>query len=206
MPRTRRAILGAAAASITLAGCIGDDGGDGGDSPTTTATESPTATATDTQETTDDSMGTTDTADEQTTTDSGGGDSVALRSHPDHGDILVGPEGLTLYMFDQDTEGEMASSCSGGCADLWPPLTVDGTPSASDEVSATLETFEREDGSTQVMAGGWPLYHYAQDSEPGDVNGQGANDVWWVLDQAGEPVRSSGSEATTTSDDGGGIY
>lgn len=34
MAHTRRAVLGVAAASITLAGCVGDDGG-GGDSPTT---------------------------------------------------------------------------------------------------------------------------------------------------------------------------
>lgn len=208
MPHTRRAILGAAAASISLAGCIGDDGGDGGDSPTTTATESPTATATETQDTTEDEMGTTDTAEEEPTTASDGGATVALRSHPDLGDILVGPDGMTLYMFDQDTDGEAASSCSGGCADAWPPLTVGEEPSTGDGVTASLETFEREDGSTQVMAGGWPLYYYAQDSEPGDANGQGANDIWWVLDPAGDPVRSSGSdESTTTSDDGGGgIY
>lgn len=207
MPRTRREILGAAAASITLAGCLGDDSGDGGDSPTSTATEAPTATATETDQTTDGGMGTTDTEDEQTTTASDSGATVALESHPDLGDILVGPDGMTLYMFDQDTEGDMASTCSGGCADVWPPLTVDETPSSGDGVSASLETFEREDGSTQVMAGGWPLYYYAQDSEPGDANGQGVNDIWWVLDAAGEPIRSSGTEETTTSDDGGGgIY
>lgn len=194
MAYTRRAILGATAASFSLAGCIGDDGGDGGDDGTTTSTDAPT----ETQGTTDDSMG--------TTTTSTGGPTVSLRSHPELGDILVGPDGLTLYMFDQDTEGEAASTCSGGCADVWPPLTVEETPAPGDGVSAPLETFEREDGSTQVMAGGWPLYYYAQDSDPGDVEGQGVNDVWWVLDPAGDPVRSGTTEETTTTDDGGGYY
>lgn len=207
MPRTRRAVLGAAAASISLAGCIGDDGGNGGDSATTTDAASPTATPTETQGTTEEDMGTTDTAAEQTTTASDDGATVSVRSHRDLGDILVGADDMTLYMFDQDTEGEAASTCSGGCADVWPPLTVEETPSTDDGVTASLETFEREDGRTQVMAGGWPLYYYAQDGEPGDANGQGANDIWWVLDPAGNPIRSSGSDETTTSDDGGGgIY
>jgi predicted lipoprotein with Yx(FWY)xxD motif len=195
-----------AAASIGLAGCIGDDGGDGADGePTRTETETATATTTEDQETTTTSDSQTETGSEvQTTMASGDGPTVAVRSHPDLGDVLVGPDGLTLYMFDQDTEGEAASSCSGGCADIWPPLTVDGSASAGDAVTAPLETFEREDGSTQVMAGGWPLYYYASDSEPGDVTGHGSNDVWWVLDPDGEPVRSSGSGTTTSGD--GGIY
>lgn len=37
---------------------------------------------------------------------------------------------------------------------------------------------ERDDGSMQVIGAGWPLYHFASDEEPGDVNGQGVNDVW----------------------------
>lgn len=186
MPHSRRAVLGAAAASIGFAGCIGDDGSDGDAGDTTT--DAPT--------TTDGGAGTA--SDE--------GPTVALRAHPDLGDILVGPDGLTLYMFDQDTEGEAASSCSGGCADVWPPLTVEETPAAGDDVSVTLDTFEREDGATQVMAGGWPVYYYAQDSDPGDAEGQGVNDIWWVLDSAGQPIRSSGSGETTTTSDDGGIY
>lgn len=206
MHRTRRSLLAAAAASISLAGCVGDDGGDTGNGDTTptatqTATASPTSTSTDS-----DGMDTTTsdgTEDDQTTESE---TTVAVRTHAELGDILVGPDGLTLYMFDQDTEGEPSSACSGGCADAWPPLTVEASPRASDEVSASLETFEREDGSTQVMAGGWPLYYYASDSSPGDAAGQGANDIWWVLDPSGEPIRSTGSETTTTDDDGGGMY
>jgi predicted lipoprotein with Yx(FWY)xxD motif len=210
MVRTRRSLLAAAVASVSLAGCAGDDGGDTGNGDSTptateTATPSPTTTAPD-----EEGMDTTTTdgtgGDQTTAQTTEAGATVAVRAHDDLGDILVGPDGLTLYMFDQDTEGEQASSCSGGCADAWPPLTVDGTPSGSEDVTATLETFEREDGSTQVMGSGWPLYYYASDSSPGDTQGQGVTDSWWVLDPSGEPIRSTGSETTTTGDDDGGIY
>jgi len=115
---------------------------------------------------------------------------VHTRSHPDHGTILVDAEGMTLYMFDSDTRGEGASSCSGGCASAWPPLTVEETPTTASGVEADLATFEREGGGTQVSAGGWPLYYYDSDEAPGDANGQGANGVWWVLGPDGTPKRS----------------
>jgi len=41
-----------------------------------------------------------------------------------------------------------------------------------------------------MSAGGWPLYYYASDGEPGDTTGQGGNDVWWVLGPDGTPNRS----------------
>lgn len=181
MHPTRRALLGAAA-SIGIAGCLGG-GGDGSDDQQTDemATEagSPTDPAT-----------------------------VQVDMHDELGEILVGPDGLTLYMFDQDTQGEGASTCYDDCAAAWPPLTVDETPTAGDEVMASLETFEREDGTMQVIANGWPLYYFASDESPGDANGQGVNDIWWVLDAEGVPVRATETptETSTATDSGTGGY
>jgi len=189
MPPTRRKLLGATATTFTLAGCLG--GGDGDD-----------ATDTETDTDTDDSGIDTETDTGGMTTEAGSGmddgATVGVRSHPDHGEVLVGPDGLTLYMFDQDTQGEGSSTCSGGCAETWPPLTADD-PTAGDGVTAELTTFEREDGSTQVAANGWPLYYYATDTEPGDASGQGVGDVWWVLAPDGTPIRGDGgTDAGTT--------
>ena len=107
----------------------------------------------------------------------------------DLGEVLVGPDQRTLYMFDPDMQGE--STCYDQCATNWPPLTLDeGEPAAGAGVDAALlGTTERTDGTTQVTYDGWPLYYWAQDAAPGDATGQAVNGVWWVLDASGEPIR-----------------
>ena len=40
----------------------------------------------------------------------------------------------------------------------------------------------------QVTYGGWPLYYFANDSAAGNTNGQGVNDVWFVVDAAAQAV------------------
>ena len=52
-----------------------------------------------------------------------------------------------------------------------------------------LGTITRADGTVQSTYNGWPLYYFSGDSAAGDVNGQGVNDVWWVLDATGTPVQ-----------------
>ena len=47
-----------------------------------------------------------------------------------------------------------------------------------------------DDGSEQATYNDWPLYHYAGDAEPGDTNGQGVNDVWFVVGADGSLVRT----------------
>lgn len=203
MRPTRRRFLRTTAATTGaltgLAGCTGggtDDGsgGDGGDgmggssdggmeSPTATDTPSPTS------------------------TDADGSATVSTTSHPTYGEVLADDEGRTLYLFTPDTDGE--SVCYDSCAENWPPFTTDGEPEAADGVTASLGTTERDDGSTQVTYNGSPLYTFANDEQPGDANGQGANDVWFVVNPAcpsGEGATEAGTETTTeTTTEGGGM-
>jgi len=105
----------------------------------------------------------------------------------DLGEVLVDSEGMTLYLFTQDSGG--TSACGDGCVDAWPPLLADGAPSGGEGVDASLlGTIERDDGSMQVTYNGHPLYTYAADSAPGDTTGQGVGDVWFAVDAAGEAV------------------
>lgn len=127
---------------------------------------------------------------------------VKVHDNDDFGEILVGPNGMTLYRFNQDTKGSGQSTCTDGCADAWPPLTVDGSPSAGGDVTADLTTFEREDGSRQVAANGWPLYYFQADEAVGEAKGQGVNDVWWVLGPDGSPVKTAKTAPGTKSDAG----
>jgi predicted lipoprotein with Yx(FWY)xxD motif len=126
------------------------------------------------------------------------GAEVAVASS-DLGEILVDADGMTLYLFDVDEQGE--PTCYDDCEAAWPPLTTDGDPVAGDGVDeGLLGTAEREDGEAQVTYDDWPLYYWAGDSSPGDTNGQGVNDVWWVVTADGTPVRE-GDE-----DDGASAY
>lgn len=107
------------------------------------------------------------------------------------GTYLTGAGGMTLYIRTSDPAG--GSSCTGGCASAWPPLTVaaGGQPMAGTGVTGTLGTFARSDGTLQVTYDRKALYYYAADTKPGDTTGQGVGGVWLVA-----PVAGSGSAAS----------
>ena len=112
-------------------------------------------------------------------------DEIVLASS-ELGDIITDGSGATLYLFLPDDQGE--SVCYDQCEAAWPPLVA--TTTASDGLDPNLlGTVERTDGSTQVTYNGWPLYYFANDLEPGETNGQGVNEVWYVVDANGEPVK-----------------
>jgi predicted lipoprotein with Yx(FWY)xxD motif len=140
----------------------------------------------------------TGTTDDGTETDGGKTATVAVRSHPEYDDLLVDGDGRTLYMLQDDTDGAGESTCTGGCADTWPPLSTDDAE-AGDGVDASLSTFEREGGDRQATAEGWPLYRYTGDEASGDANGQGVDGTWFVLAPGGTPKTDGGDDG-----DGGG--
>lgn len=100
-----------------------------------------------------------------------------------YGDVLADGDGWILYLFTPDDRGD--STCYDGCAANWPP--VPEIAEVGDGLDPTLlGTTARTDGTTQATYGGWPLYLFAGDAEPGDTNGQGVNDVWFVIDANGD--------------------
>jgi predicted lipoprotein with Yx(FWY)xxD motif len=102
------------------------------------------------------------------------------------GEIVVDGEGMTVYMFDNDTQGGDGSACEGDCAANWPAVTTDTEMPEVEGVTGEVGTITGVDGGMQVTLNGWPLYYFAGDMAAGDVNGQGVNDVWWVLSPDGE--------------------
>jgi predicted lipoprotein with Yx(FWY)xxD motif len=114
------------------------------------------------------------------------GDVTVTTADSDLGEILTDAEGMTIYFFANDTEG--VSNCEGDCLENWPPVTVEGGPTADDGVDAELGTIEGTDGSTQLTVNGFPAYYFAGDSAAGDTNGQGVGDIWWVFGTDGEPI------------------
>ncbi len=123
---------------------------------------------------------------------------VQVGSNDTLGSFLVGPDGMTLYMFTKDTAG--VSNCSGDCLVKWPALLVpDGQqPTAGDGVTGTLGVIEREDGTYQVTINDMPLYYWIKDVVPGDATGQNVGEVWFVLGPDGTVMGGSTSATTTT--------
>ncbi|MGC0269896.1 hypothetical protein ACPROK_09965 [Glutamicibacter soli] len=105
------------------------------------------------------------------------------------GSIATDQRGMSIYQFDEDTQNSGASSCTGGCLDLWPPVPS-GPASLSDAkgITGKLGTITGADGKPQLTLNGWPMYYYVSDSKPGDTKGQAVSDVWWVVDSAGVPI------------------
>ena len=167
--------------ALVLAACGGETGDDG---TSTTVADEPTTTA---------------AADEPTTTAGGDTDTTAAAgadggvsvADSEFGEILVDPEGFTLYVFTQDTGGE--SVCYDACAELWPPVDA-STPISSDLDAAMFGSTTRTDGSEQLTVNGMPLYLYTPDTSPGDVTGQGFNDVWFVVDPQGNMIEAAAAD------------
>jgi predicted lipoprotein with Yx(FWY)xxD motif len=107
-----------------------------------------------------------------------GASTVLVRTDPTLGKFLTDANGRTLYIFKHDTA--QTSTCTGGCATAWPPFTASAPPSLPAGVGGTLGTITRADGTMQVTYDGMPLYHFAQDTQPGDTKGQGIGGVWFV--------------------------
>jgi predicted lipoprotein with Yx(FWY)xxD motif len=91
------------------------------------------------------------------------------------GTVLVGPNGMTLYTWDNDTPG--VSNCNGGCATNWPPFYAEAGAMA--EGDWTIVT--RDDGTLIWAYDGLPLYYFARDTNPGDVNGNQPDGTWHVV-------------------------
>jgi predicted lipoprotein with Yx(FWY)xxD motif len=106
--------------------------------------------------------------------------------------VIDSTSGLTLYMFEKDTDGR--SACSGQCATYWPPLLTNAAPVARGGVApGLLGTTHRADGSEQVTFAGHPLYRYFGDSNSGQTNGEGSQEFgaeWNVLSPAGKEIES----------------
>ena len=136
-------------------------------------------------------------------TASGQSGAISAQNEDGLGTILVDSQGLTVYQFERDSGTK--SSCFGGCAAAWPPVRSSGKPTAGSGVkSSLLGTTQRSDGQPQITYNGHPLYNFAGDQSPGDVNGQGLTEFgggWFALNSAGEAVTTK----PATSNAGGGV-
>jgi predicted lipoprotein with Yx(FWY)xxD motif len=150
-----RPVLALAAAAALVSGCSSGSGG-------TTGYDAPPAPA-------DPAAATPDV-----------GTILSANSTAKLGTVVVDGQGFTLYRFDKDTAKPPVSNCAGECAQKWPPvLATPGTPLTVEGVAQdAVGTINRPDGSIQLTLGGWPVYRYSGDPQPGATTGQGVGGTW----------------------------
>jgi predicted lipoprotein with Yx(FWY)xxD motif len=100
---------------------------------------------------------------------------ILLGSNTQFPSYLMAANGMALYTFKSDASG--VSNCAGSCAVIWPPYTVVSASglSVGANITGTIGTITRSDGTLQVTYNGMPLYFFAQDASAQDVTGNGQN-------------------------------
>ena len=132
------------------------------------------------------------------------GPAVQIVETDEYGPILVDGECYTLYAFTPDSEGGGDSTCIDDCAANWPPLFAEEVPALADELDPSLFSIAEHPDGAMLKVGDWPLYYFAGDAAPGEMNGQGVGDVWWVVAPDGTLIEGDeggeGTEAAEGSD------
>lgn len=180
-----RHLIAALSIALVAAACGGGDSTD-------TTEEAPATDTTEAMTDTTEAMTDTTGADGATSTSGAAAMDGVHVAETDLGPVLVNADGLTLYVFTVDTDG--VSACYDDCAASWPAVAGD-TPVSPDLDAAMFGTAPRDDGTEQLTINGMPLYLFAGDAAPGDVNGQGLNDVWFVVDESGAMIEASADDA-----------
>ncbi|HTE63359.1 MAG TPA: hypothetical protein VK631_23590 [Solirubrobacteraceae bacterium] len=125
---------------------------------------------------------------------------VSVKDVDGVGSVLVDQDGAALYTADVEADGTI--HCTAGCLSIWVPLAAPaGAPTAADGVGGKLDTVKRPDGSMQVTHDGKPLYTFAEDTQPGQVTGDGLKDTFDGQSFTWHAVTSQGTSSGTS---GGG--
>lgn len=161
----------ATAAVLVVGGCSADD--TGAAAPSTSSASSPATSSSETS------------APSSASSASAADLAVAQTSL---GEVLVDARGMTVYVFDKDVVGATSSACTDQCATAWPAVDATTATPTDDGVDAELATITGVSGAPQVTVAGLPVYTFAKDAAPGDVNGQGVMGVWWALSPSGEKI------------------
>jgi predicted lipoprotein with Yx(FWY)xxD motif len=118
------------------------------------------------------------------------------------GTVLANPHGMTVYYYTADQPGSDVSACTGSCAAEWPPVIYPVRVPAGVKLPGPIGFIVRPGGARQVTINGRPIYRYAGDKAPGEANGNGLGNAWYVIKISS--ASTSTTTTTTTSGSGGG--
>ena len=80
---------------------------------------------------------------------------IQLATTSDGVNFLTDADGMTLYYYTLDTNGQ--SACYGGCAKAWPIFYTPAISVPAPLDAADFGTITRTDGSKETTYKGWPL-------------------------------------------------
>ncbi|MFC3198905.1 hypothetical protein ACFOET_14880 [Parapedobacter deserti] len=103
---------------------------------------------------------------------------ILIQTDAAFGQVLTDSAGKVLYLFSRDANGN--SSCAGNCLSLWPKYYSSHASGSEGIDGEDIGTITAADGSMQTTYKGWPLYYYANDGTPGEINGNGVGGNWFV--------------------------
>lgn len=129
---------------------------------------------------------------------------VKLVTSAKYGKVLAAANGKVLYRYTLDRRHVNKCTAKASCARYWPSLLVKATvkPRAGAGLNAKLlGTIKAPKGMRQVTYAGWPLYYFAGDAKAGQINGEGYQKVWYVVNAKGALVKAP--VATTGGGTGG---
>ncbi|MGW6015955.1 hypothetical protein [Streptomyces sp. NPDC055210] len=120
--------------------------------------------------------------------------------------VVTNGQGFVLYRFDKDTADPSKSNCFDECEKTWPPLIVSPKGKVFIEgVNKQDVGFIKRSGGFQVTLGGWPVYLFSKDVNPGDTNGQGVNKTWFGVTPDGQRAgQDAGAEEPSVDEPGSG--
>jgi predicted lipoprotein with Yx(FWY)xxD motif len=119
---------------------------------------------------------------------------IAAKSLPRVGTVLVNAAGYALYMFVPDDQRQV--TCTSLCAETWPPvrLRAGTTLAAGPGVRQALLGSDADPAGGRVITyDGWPLYAYTGDVYAGQTTGQGIDlngGYWYLIRPSGRLVKT----------------
>lgn len=117
-------------------------------------------------------------------------DVVAKVGSSSLGKIVVNGKGMSAYYFDMDKAHSGVSVCSGICSANWPAILTSSVKPHVSGISGAVGSIPVKGGKHQVTINGRPIYTFAFDKAAGQVKGQGAQGVWYVISPAGKEIKA----------------
>ncbi len=106
------------------------------------------------------------------------------------GIVVTDGSGRLVYGSGADANNPPASRCTGACAQQWQPLVVPAgqEPDLLGVDADRVGRLAREDGSSQLTLGGWPVYVNRNDDGALKVASADAHGSWFVMTPQGQKV------------------